>query len=185
MLSEKSLEQQSIFSGRVFDVEVHTVELQDQSKARRELIRHRGGVGILPIDEAGHVYLVRQYRKAVEQVLLEIPAGKLELGEAPKTCAMRELKEETGFVSEELDLLGTFYPTPAYCDECIYLYLATRLVAGEAQLDPGEFLECVKLPFDQVHRMVLSGELTDGKTQLAILKAAELMRRQHGAQTAR
>ena len=172
---EKKLTEQAVYEGPIFTVYKGTVALPDGNTAPRDRIDHYGGAGILPIDVEGNTYLVRQYRFGVDKTLLEIPAGKLERGEDPQLTAARELTEEVGFLPQKITPLGHMELSPAYLGEITYLYLGQDLVPQKATLDEDEFLEVVKLPFKQALQMVLSGEITDGKTQNAILKAALLL----------
>jgi ADP-ribose pyrophosphatase len=128
------------------------------------------------LDENGYTYLVRQYRYGVDKILLEIPAGKLEPGEDPKETAVRELTEEVGFLPKEVTPLGYIEPSPAYLGEVTYLYLGQNLIPQKAELDDEEFLEILRLPFKEAIEMVMNGEITDAKTQTAILKTAALLK---------
>ncbi len=174
-LFEKQLQRDIIFEGKIFTVARDTVELLDKRNALRELVLHTGGAGILPVDSDGNVTLVRQYRCGVSQVFTEICAGKLEKDEDPKECAVRELREELGFVAKNIVPLGSFAPTPAYDSEITYIYLATGLEYVGQQLDEGEFLDIVKMPLEQAVSQVLDGSIADGKSQIAILKAERLL----------
>ncbi len=174
---EKRLEERILYNGRIFQVYSGTVELPNGKTAPRDRIAHSGGAGILPIDENGRTYLVRQYRYGVDKTLLEIPAGKLEPGEDPMKTAVRELTEEVGFLPQEVTPLGYMELSPAYLGELTYLYLGRNLIPQKNDLDEDEFLEIVSLPFEQALQMVLDGEITDGKTQNAILKAAALLKK--------
>ena len=127
MFTEDTLVSETVFQGRVFSAEVQTVRLHDGQRARREIVRHNGGAAVVAVDPDGRIVLVRQYRKAAEQLLLEIPAGKLEPGEDPKVCAIRELREETGYTADSVVPLTPIYPTPGYCSELLYLFYATGL----------------------------------------------------------
>lgn len=173
---EKKLEERTIYEGRVFSVHSGTVELPNGKTAVRDRIGHSGGAGILPLDENGYTYLVRQYRYGVDKILLEIPAGKLEPGEDPKETAVRELTEEVGFLPKEVTPLGYIEPSPAYLGEVTYLYLGQNLIPQKAELDDEEFLEILRLPFKEAIEMVMNGEITDAKTQTAILKTAALLK---------
>lgn len=168
---EKKISSTDIFKGRIVHLHVDEVELIDGSISLREIIEHDGGVTVIPVDENGDVYCVRQYRYGFGKSIIETPAGKLEKGEDPLACAVRELSEETGFTAEEYIYLGEFYPSPGYCHEKLYAYLALGLKRGEAHLDKGEFLDVVKFSLDQLVEMVMNNELYDAKTIIAILKA--------------
>ena len=173
---EKNLTEEIVYQGRIFTVRHHTVELPNGTQGERDTIEHHGGAGILPIDDEGNVYLVRQYRFGVRKELLEIPAGKLERSEDPLVTARRELTEEIGFLPEEIVPLGYMELSPAYLGEITYLYLGRKLTPCKAEPDEDEFLEVVKMPFAEALAQVLDGTITDGKTQVAILKAQLLLK---------
>ena len=179
--TEKTLSVDEKYHGRIVYVHVDQVELYDGRVGRREIVEHSGGVAVIPVDENGDVYCVRQYRYAVEEHVLEVPAGKLNAGEEPLHCAVRELSEETGFTAEHMRFLGDFYPSPGYCKERLYLYLATGLKKGQAHLDEGEFLDVEKYSLDTLVDMVMNNELTDAKTIIAILKAKRCLSEEGGA----
>lgn len=167
---EKQLDSREKFHGRIFRVYEDTVELENGKTAKREIVRHSGGAGVVPMTEDGQVYLVRQFRYAFGQELLEIPAGKLEKGEDPKEAALRELKEECGLTAGKVVDLYPIYPTVGYDDEVIYVYLATELEAAEACPDEDEFVTLEKWPLDTLVDMIAKGEIRDGKTVSALLK---------------
>jgi len=171
IVSEKTVKRDNIFKGRVLEFYVDTVELPGGVEATRELVHHPGGVAVVPVDSEGYVYLVRQYRKPYEEVVLEIPAGKRDKGEEPIIGARRELSEETGLVAGKCVSLGEFYPSPGYVDEVIYLYLATELTCGDAHPDDDEYVENEKIHIDTLCEMIMKNEIKDGKTIAAILKA--------------
>ncbi len=173
---ETILGTEDIFRGRVFDVKRHTVELVNGDTATREQIIHNGGVAVIAIDDDGMVFMVRQYRFGAGAETLEIPAGKLEKGEDPYEAGMRELREETGYKTDKLISLGECLPTPAYCSEKIYLYMAKNLEYCGQHLDDDEFLAVEKYPLDKLCEMVLNNEITDGKTIIAILKAKAILK---------
>jgi len=168
--SEKTLSREEIYRGRVVELHRDRILLPDGRESVREVMEHPGGVTVLPMDEQGNVYCVRQYRYPVGKHLLEAPAGKLEPGEDPLECAVRELSEETGFTADEPIDLGRIYPSPGYSAEILYLYLARGLHAGEMHLDEGEFLDVEKHSLDELTELVMRGELSDGKTVAAVLK---------------
>lgn len=174
-LSEKTLATEKIFDGRVVKLRVDTVELPNGQQAKREVISHPGGVGVIALDDNNNVLLVKQFRPGAKDVLLEIPAGKLEYGENPEECGKRELLEETGFKSTEFYHLSRFYVTPAYCEEIINVYYAKGLIKEKQNLDADEFLNVEKIPFDTLFTMVMSGEITDAKTVIATLKLKEIL----------
>lgn len=174
-LEEKTISVEQIYNGKIIDVTRERVLLENKSEAYREVVHHSGGVCILPINDRGEVLFVRQFRYPFKEVLLEIPAGKRENGEDPKECGIRELKEEIGAEAENITYLGKLYPTVAYDTEVIYMYMAQDLSFGEQKLDEDEFLDIVKIPLDKAYKMVLNDEIPDAKTQIAILKAREML----------
>lgn len=175
---EKKLEEKQVFHGFVFDVYQGKVQLPDGREAGRDRIGHSGGAGILPLDEEGNIYLVRQYRYGVDRVLLEIPAGKLEPGEDPMKTAARELTEEVGFLPGQILDLGELVLSPAYLGEITYIFLGRQLTPLKNELDADEFLEVVKMPFREAYDMVLRGEIADVKTQVALLKTAVILEKE-------
>ena len=174
-LFENELSREYPFRGKIFDVAVCSAELPDGSRVRRDVVCHSGGVSVIPIDAEGMVTMVRQYRYGVGSVTLEIPAGKLEKGEDPLEAIRRELSEETGYTADEIIPLHIDYSSPAILSEVIYIYLARGLHGGRQHLDKDEFLEVEKYHLSQLVDMVMAGEITDGKTQIAILKAARML----------
>jgi len=169
-LSEETLSVEEIFKGKILDVTRDTVMLENGEKAFREVIHHNGGVCVVPLTDEGEVIFVRQFRYPFKKIHTEVPAGKLEKGENPLECGIRELKEEVGAEAKEIIPLGCLYPTVAYDTEIIYMYLAKGLTFSEQSLDEDEFLDVVKIPLEEAYRMAMNGELPDAKTQLAILK---------------
>lgn len=172
---EKKIHEECVYEGIIFKVYHNQVELPNGVQAYRDTIKHGGGAGIVALDHENHIYLVRQYRHGVEKELLEIPAGKLEYGENPKVAVARELQEEVGFEPREIISLGHMELSPAYLGEITYLYLGRDLIPHKEALDEDEFLEVVRMPFSEALQKVLSGEITDGKTQNAIMKTALLL----------
>lgn len=176
MHTEKTLSSEIIFNGKIFTLEKREIELQNGQKTVREIINHHGGVGVLPILDDGTVILVKQYRSGAQDVLLEIPAGKLNQGEDHRACGIRELEEETGYTAKDVTYLGYFYPTPAYDSEKTHMYLARGLTPGKAHPDENEFVETVKMPFEQLLNMVINNEIKDAKTISAVLMADKLLK---------
>lgn len=169
---EKTVTSKTMYLGRVFSVEEQTVELENGRTAGREIVRHNGGAAVVAVDAGLHVCLIRQFRKPLDRETLEIPAGKLEVGEDPYCCAVRELKEETGCTAEEVAAIGVLHPSPGYCDETLYLYLATGLVQGQMRPDPDEFITLEKHPLSVCVEKIENGEITDAKSIVGILAAA-------------
>lgn len=175
-LTEVKTGSQEIFDGVILHVFKDTVELPNGNPATREVIRHVGAVGVIPVTDDGKVIVERQFRYPLNRVITEIPAGKLDsFTEDRLSAAKRELEEETGYTAEEWTDLGDYYPTPAYCDERITLYLARGLTLGQRHLDEDEFLNFEAVPLDTLVEDVMAGRITDGKTQVAILKAARFL----------
>ncbi len=173
---EKTLASEVEYEGSILRVRRDTVELQNGDTAFREVVDHTGGVGILGVTPDGRVPMVRQFRYPFMAETLEVPAGKLERGEEPLQCAVRELSEETGYTAGRFVSLGSLLPSPGYCAETLYLYLALDLTPGRAHLDEDEFLNVEYYTLPELHDMVMSGALTDAKTVLAILKAEIYLR---------
>lgn len=174
--TEKMVSCEEKYRGKIIYVHRDVVELPDQTRGIREIVEHSGGVAIIPVDDNGDVWCVRQYRYAFESHMLEVPAGKLDEGEEPLACAIRELSEETGFTADHYTFLGELYPSPGYCKEILYLYLATGLKSGKAHLDEGEFLDVEKHSLSELVDMVMRNELPDAKTAMAIIKAERFLR---------
>lgn len=170
-LSEKTVEVEKIYEGKIIEVTRETAELENGERAIREVVHHSGGVCVLPITDGGEILMVKQFRYPFKEVLLEIPAGKKEPGEDPLECGIRELQEECGARAREMIPLGKLYPTVAYDTEIIHMYLARGLSFGEQSLDEDEFLDITRIPFAEAYGMVMNGDIPDSKTQLAILKA--------------
>lgn len=175
-LFEKTISSKKIYDGKIIRVRVDTVQLPDGQESSREIVEHGGAVAIVPV-ENNQVYFVKQFRKPIEKVLLEIPAGKLEQGEDPAECARRELVEEIGFWPNELELLSFFYSSPGFSNEILYLYLARRLVKKQITYDPGEFLEVEACSFQEALKRITAGEIEDGKTIIGLLMAAHYLSR--------
>ena len=177
-LEEKTLSSEQKFDGRVVKLFVDKAELENGEGVSREVIRHPGGVCVLPLDEDNNVLFVEQFRYPHGRVLLEIPAGKLEYGEKHYDCGLRELKEETGCTCDRYDYLGSLIPTPAYCGEVIHMYLARGLHYGAQKLDDDEFLDVKKIPLEKAVEMIMNNEIADSKTQIAILKTKLLLEKE-------
>ncbi|MBC8664759.1 NUDIX hydrolase [Staphylococcus pseudintermedius] len=164
---EKTISKESIYKGKIIEVEKHKVSLPNNETAYREVVKHNGAVAICALTPDQQVILVKQYRKALEQELLEIPAGKLEPGEDPESAAMRELEEETGYKAKKLTLIGEVYGTPGFSNEKISVYFADNLVEGKVNLDEDEFVEKVLYSLDDVKKAVEARTIEDAKTFIA------------------
>jgi len=174
---EKTMKCERIYEGRIINVRVDTVELPNKKYSKREIVEHPGAVGIIPVTKDKKIILVKQFRKAVEEVLLEIPAGKIESQEDPYKCALRELEEETGFTADSVKKLSEFYTTPGFSNEVIHIYLAENLEVGSANLDEDENIEIVKLSVEEVLDKIQIGEIKDAKTIIGILTYVNLTNR--------
>lgn len=167
---EKTVSSEKVFEGRIIKVKVDKVEMPDGSTSTRELVEHPGGVGIVAMTDNDEIILVKQYRKPLDKVIYEIPAGKLDPGEHHRTCGIRELEEETGLSAKVFDYMGFIYPSPGYTDEVTHVYLAKELTQGETHPDDDEFLDVEKVPFERALKMVIDGEINDAKSVFGILK---------------
>lgn len=180
LLTETFVSKETIYNGRIFRVEGWQVRLPDGELAPRDLVFTGGASAVVPIDEAGCVMLVRQYRVAVGRITREIPAGKLDSpDEDPLAAAKRELAEETGLRASSWRKLTVLETTPGFCGERIHLYLATGLAQGDTHPDEDEFVAVERLPLDEAVQLVLAGELRDGKTALGLMMAAALTASDH------
>lgn len=172
-LTEKKLSGVSIYDGNLLHVRRDEVVLPNGRTASREFIRHPGAVAVVPVTDDSKVVVERQFRYPLGQVILEIPAGKIDPGEDTLAAAKRELEEETGYTASEWECIGTFNPSPAYTDELITLYLARGLKAGHDRMDEDEFLNVELMDLQELVSLIVRGEVPDGKTQTAVLLARE------------
>ena len=176
-LTEKQISREEIFHGVALHVVKDRILLPDGSESVREISLHNGAAAVIPILPDGRVIMERQFRYAHGRVMLEIPAGKLDTpDEPPLDGAKRELYEETGAVAEKYTYLGSIAPSPALINEVIHIFMAEDITLGDSNLDEGEFLDIEYFTLDQLYEMVMKGEITDAKTQIAILKAREILK---------
>lgn len=168
---EKTVSVKHIYKGGIIELENHVVSLPDGTKSTRDIVLHPGGAVVIPINEDGELYMVRQYRKPIEMELLELPAGKLDPGEEPLVCAKRELKEETGLTANKIQHFLSIHSTPGFSNEVLHMYLATELEVGEACADEGEFISCEKYKIEKLVEMIFNHEITDAKSIIGILAA--------------
>ena len=164
MFEERTLESRRIYDGRILALRVDKVELPSGRETMREVVEHGDCVAIVAVDAEDNVLLVRQFRKPIESMLLEIPAGGIEAGEEPLQSAHRELIEETGYAAGRMERLCGFYSSPGYCTEFLHVFLATELEPGTGHAEEDEFIELVPVPLSQVSDLILSGEIADAKS---------------------
>ena len=171
-LREEQLKKEYVFKGKIINVRSDTALLPNGATATREVIEHPGGVCVAALDNDDNLLFVKQFRYPYMEETLELPAGKRDRGadEEPIECGKRELLEETGATAEVFMPLGTLYPTPGYCGEIIWMFFAQKLQFGEQCPDEDEFIDVIKIPLSKAVDMVLSGEIPDAKTQIAIMK---------------
>ncbi|MEI4800468.1 NUDIX hydrolase [Bacillus sp. NPDC077411] len=169
-LEERTVATEPIFDGRVIKVRVDEVVLPNGETSKREIVKHPGAVAIIAITDDEKIVLVEQYRKAMEKALVEIPAGKLEQGEKPEVTAIRELEEETGYICENMELITSFYTSPGFADEIVYVYEATGLKKKEnkADLDEDEFVELMEVSLEEALQLIKEQRIHDAKTMFAI-----------------
>ncbi|SIS37012.1 NUDIX hydrolase [Salimicrobium flavidum] len=174
---EKTVSTEEIYKGKIIDLRIDTVRLPDGNQSKRELVSHPGAVAILAVTEDDKLVMVEQYRKPLEKTLIEIPAGKLEKGENPETTAIRELEEETGYSTDSMELINSFYTSPGFADEIVYLYKAGSLKKLENSLegDEDEFVSLKEITIEEALEMEHSGYIHDAKTSYALLYAKHFL----------
>lgn len=173
LIEEKTMKSERIYDGKILNLRVDTVELPNKKYSKREVVEYSGAVGIVAINDKNEIVLVKQYRKPIEKFLLEIPAGKLEINEEPRETALRELKEETGYTTNNLEYLLEFYPSPGMATSKIHIFLARDLVPGESDEDDGEFLEVIHMDLDELIRKINRGDILDSKTLIGVNAAVK------------
>ena len=174
-LWEKTVESRTLFEGKIVTVKLDQAQLVNGAVVNREVVEHPGGVCILPLFDDGTVSIVRQFRYPFQQVVTELPAGKLEKGEAHRPAALRELEEEVGVTCGKLTYLGCLYLSPGFSSEVLHMYLAQELKQGQCHPDEDEFLETERIPFSALLEQVMSGEIVDAKTVALVLKTKLLL----------
>lgn len=173
-MTEKTISSDIVYRGKIITLRVDKVELENGSVSKREIVEHPGSAAVLAVNSKKEVYFVRQFRKALEKEILEIPAGKLEAGEDPRECACRELAEEVGMKAEDLRLLAAYYTSPGFANEKIFIYLALDLEPVEAERPRDEILKVCRMPVAEAVEAACSGVIEDGKTLVALLHALRL-----------
>lgn len=175
--TEKTLKTKDIYDGNIIKVQSLTVSLPNGKEATRDIVLHPGASVIIPINEKGEIYMVKQFRKPLDMTTLELPAGKLDsANEDPKVCAERELMEETGLRAGKIEHLISIHTTPGFCNEVIHMYTATDLKQGESCTDEDEFLDVEKIHVDKLIEMITSHKITDAKTIVGVLMADRIIK---------
>ena len=161
IVKEKTISSDRIYTGKTISLRVDTVEIENIGYQKREIVEHLGAVAIVAITDDNKIILIKQFRKPIEQVIWEIPAGKLEIGESPKECAIRELKEETGYSAKNIKLMHKFFTSSGFSNQKIYIFLATGLIKGEPDFDEDEFIEKYEVDIDEAKNMVMNNEIEE------------------------
>lgn len=168
-MTEATISTETIYKGKIINLERLQVHLPNGRQATREVVRHPGAVGILVEPKPDYIVLVEQFRKPLDRLLLEIPAGKLEPGEDPESCAVRELQEETGYGAERVQLIHSFFTSPGFADEQIHVYYADDVVTGRQSLDEDEFVDAQLYSIQEIQTKLAEGCIQDAKTLVALL----------------
>ncbi|MCD8508957.1 MAG: NUDIX hydrolase [Bacillus sp. (in: Bacteria)] len=166
--SEKTIKKEAVYEGKIIDLAIHDVQLPNGETSKREIVSHPGAVAVIAVTEENKLILVNQFRKPLEKVIAEIPAGKLEKGEEPLSCAKRELEEETGVLARKWTSLGSFYTSPGFADELIYLFLAEELSEGSLNMDEDEFVEAFHVTINEATQLIEDQVIHDAKTIIAV-----------------
>lgn len=168
---EKTFEKETIFKGKLIQLDIDSVTLPDGNTSKRELIKHPGAVAVIALTDEGKLVVVEQYRKPMEKSMVEIPAGKLEPNESPEACALRELEEETGYTTEKLEIITSFYTSPGFADEIVHLYFTDQLkqMVERPDGDEDEFVELLELSLEEAEEMERQERIHDAKTAYALL----------------
>jgi ADP-ribose pyrophosphatase len=169
LFEEKTISSRYVFKGRALNLRIDTVINAEGHKTTREIVEHTECIAVVPVDAEGNILLVRQFRKALEKELLEIPAGGIDPGEDPPTAVIRELQEEIGFIPGKVEKLGGYYSSPGFCNEYLHLYLATDLKASRLYAEDTPGIETVKIKPRQIMGMINSGEICDSKSVAGLL----------------
>lgn len=172
MKNFKVLKSETLFRGKVFDLQVDQIEYNSGNPGVREIAIHPGGAVVVPVKDDGKIIFVKQFRYPLQKVLLELPAGKLDTGEDPMHCAVRELEEETGFKADKITKLGAIYTTPGFCTEVLHIFLAKGLTPGSHNREEGEHgMEVLELSLEEIEEKIKNGDLVDAKSLSGILMA--------------
>src|SRR5262245_30817599 len=177
-MAHELIERQYIYKGKILDLSLGRFQTASKGEATLEIIHHTGGAGAIPLFPDGTTALVRQWRYALGRFSLEIAAGRIEPGHTPEETAARELEEELGYRARKLQIVSEFQVAPGYCEERIFVYLATDLEQAEQDLDDDEEIEVIQIPFEDALARVRSGEIDDAKSIIGLLRAAEILKAQ-------
>ena len=169
MNTEITVKSEKIFEGKIINLRVDTVELKNQKYAKREIIEHKSASAIVAINEKDEILLIRQYRKAIEDFIYEIPAGLVNIAEEPRDCALRELREETGYEAKQISLIYEFYTSPGFTNEKVYLYKAEDMTFTSTKFDEDECIETIPVSREEVKKMMETGKIIDSKTLVGLL----------------
>ena len=170
---EKTLESHMIYKGAILNLRRDKVTVMEGT-SYREIVEHNGGAVIAAVRNDGRMIMVKQFRKPAERVMLEVPAGKIDAGEDPMAAALRELKEETGYTAGHIQKMTQMYPSVGYSQEILHIFLCTELEAGETAFDENEAIDIETYDIDILAGMVMTGQIQDGKSQIAILMVKQL-----------
>lgn len=174
-LKEKTISTERIYDGKMINLRVDTVELPNKKESKRETVEHPGAVAVIAINDENEILMIKQFRYAIQEIIWEIPAGKLEKGENPDDSAERELVEETGYKAKDIKQIARFYTTPGFTDEVMYLYIAKDLIYDKQNLDEDEFVIVEKIHINNAVEMIYQGRIIDSKTIIGILMAKDLI----------
>jgi len=169
VVEEKTISSERLYEGVILNLRRDKVTVKEGRTSHREIVEHNGGVIILGLTPEGKIPMVRQYRKAAEQVMSELPAGKLEQGEDPEESALREFKEETGYTAGSIRRVVSFYPTVGYSEEVLHIFFAEDLISGDAEPDDNESIDVEEYEPDDLYKLIDAGDMNDGKTLIALL----------------
>lgn len=175
VFEEKTISSEMIYKGKILNLRKDKVSVKENQTSYREIVEHNGGVALAALTNDGKLVMVKQFRKAAEKVVLEVPAGKIEKGEGHSITARRELKEETGYIAGKMEFITSFYSSIGYSTEVIYLYLATKLTPGDTDFDENESIEVLEYNLEELKDMIFNMEIEDAKTIAAILLVESIM----------
>ncbi|MFC2149447.1 NUDIX hydrolase [Candidatus Auribacterota bacterium] len=174
-MKEKTLKIDQVYKGRIFTINRHTIKLPGGRKTTRDIVKHPGAVSMVPVLDDGRIVLVKQYRKAVEKELYEIPAGTREKGESLTACVKRELHEETGYIPGSVKHLMSYYPAPGYTSEKIHIYICRKFTKRQACPEEDENIRVTIMKPGKIYQMIKDGRITDGKTIIAMLYIKDIL----------